>query len=302
MRGVWTALVTPFVSQGPEKGQIDWPAFERIVEGQKAAGIHGIIPCGTTGESPTLSQEEKKALIRKSIELCRGSSTLVVAGTGSNQTEDTVNFSRWASEQGVSGVLVVTPYYNKPSAAGLLAHFTAVAEAVSCPVVLYNVPGRTGTSLSIETIVKLMEHPRIPFLKEATGNVELTSQILDAVEGAGKKIGILSGDDATYLPLLSVGAVGVISVASNLFPAEMVELQKKWDSGDAKGALAIHRRFYPLFRDLFVESNPGPIKAAMAWIGACEETLRPPLVGLTAESRKKLERSLEACGIPRKKK
>ena len=184
----------------------------------------------------------------------------VLAGTGGNSTSETVEFSRWASQHGVDGILVVTPYYNKPSQAGLIEHFLAVAQAVTCEVIcLYNVPGRTGVSLTAESVCTLAEHPRIRSIKEATGNVSFTSEILDCLGRHGRKIDILSGDDATYLPLLSVGAVGVVSVASNLFPRAMVKIQKSVDAGDFASARAVHQSYFPLFRDLFVESNPVPI-------------------------------------------
>ncbi len=294
MRGIWTALVTPF----KENLEIDWEAFRAILEDQKAAKVAGVIPCGTTGESPTLSVDEKKKLIQVTLEVMKGSGVGVVAGTGSNSTPETVELSRWASSQGVDGVLIVTPYYNKPSQAGMEAHFHAVAEAVTCTVVLYNVPGRTGVNLAPETIAKLAKHPRIRALKEATGNVALTSEIRSHLKLAGQKLDILSGDDATFLPLLCVGASGVISVASNLFPRAMVALQEAFEKGDQKKALELHDQYTPLFRDLFVESNPVPIKAALQHTGFCGPTVRPPLAPLGAESRKRLGLALEHGSIP----
>ena len=296
LRGVLTALITPMDGSG----KIDWNAWTVLLADQLAAGVAGIIPCGTTGESPTLSTDEKKRLIESAIQACRGTSTAVVAGTGSNSTAETIALSRWAAEAGADAVLIVTPYYNKPSQAGLEAHFTAVADAVTCPVILYNVPGRTGVSLAGETVARLAAHPRIGHIKEATGNVALTSEILDQCALAGTSIDVLSGDDATWLPLLSAGATGVISVASNLFPRAMVALQKAWDARDPSAALAIHRRFYPLFRDLFVEANPVPVKAALAWAGLGEETVRAPLCALSDSSRARLLDSLRRCGFREK--
>jgi 4-hydroxy-tetrahydrodipicolinate synthase len=293
MRGVFTALITPFETSG----KLDLPAFRKIVRDQIAAGVSGVIPCGTTGESPTLSTDEKKLLISTCLKETSGTPVRVVAGTGGNATEETIALSRWASEAGAAGVLIVTPYYNKPSQAGLSAHFRAVADAVSCEVILYNVPGRTGVSLTAATVAELATHPRLRTIKEATGNVAFTSEILDALAWKERQMDILSGDDATYLPLLSVGAKGVISVASNLFPRAMVALQAAWDSGKPAEARAIHERFFPLFRDLFVESNPGPIKHAMARAGWCGSGLRPPLAPLAEPSARTLEASLEHCGI-----
>jgi 4-hydroxy-tetrahydrodipicolinate synthase len=293
MHGVFTALVTPFNSTN----QLDLVSFKKILEDQKAAGISGVIPCGTTGESPTLSTEEKKTLITTAIQTLKGSGVKVIAGTGSNDTHEAVELSRWASDQGADGVLIVTPYYNKPSQAGLESHFRAVADAVSCEVMLYNVPGRTGVSLAPSTVVKLAAHPKIRSLKEATANVALTSEIIDRFHESAAKMDILSGDDATYLPLLSVGAVGVVSVASNLFPRAMVAIQKATERGDFREAMKIHQRFYPLFRDLFIDSNPVPIKHAMEFVGFCHSRVRAPLAPLSDTHRETLRSSLKRCEI-----
>jgi 4-hydroxy-tetrahydrodipicolinate synthase len=299
IHGVITALVTPF----REDGSLDLNAFERLIADQIEAGVSGVIPCGTTGESPTLRTEEKKTLIAESVRLCKASQTAVIAGTGSNSTSSTVELSQWASQAGVDAILVVTPYYNKPSPAGLLAHFTKVADAVSCPVMLYNVPGRTGVSLPPETAAKLAAHPQIRFLKEATGNVSLTSEFIDQFRVSRHGLDLFSGDDATFLPLLAAGAKGVVSVASNLFPRAMVQIQRLFEAGKNTEAFELHQRFYPLFRDLFIESNPVPIKAALAHVGEGAGTLlssavvRAPLAPLSPESRRKLESSLARCGF-----
>ena len=293
MRGVFTALVSPFNS----RNELDLVAFKKILEDQRDAGVAGVIPCGTTGESPTLNKDEKKKLISTAIETLKGSGVKVLAGTGSNNTADTVEFSRWASDQGVDGILVVTPYYNKPTQAGLEAHFRAVADAVKCDLMLYNVPGRTGINLSPETTVKLASHPRITSLKDAAGNLSITSETLDQLALAGSKMSVFSGDDDLYLPSLAVGGSGVVSVASNLFPRAMVAIQKYFDDGKVKEAAQLHQRFHPLFRDLFIESNPTPIKHAMAFAGFCETYVRAPLAPLSAASREKLEASFRRCGI-----
>ncbi len=293
MRGVWTALITPFTSSN----EIDWPAFEGLLQDQKEAGISGVIPCGTTGETPTLTPTERKHLIERTVRFMKGSKTKVFAGTGTNSTAETIENSRWAAEQGVDGLLLVTPYYNKPTAVGLEAHFRAVADAVPCEIMLYNVPGRSVVSLTAETIASLASHPRIRSIKEATGNVAFTSEILDVVESQGRRLDILGGDDATYLPLLSVGGVGVVSVASNLFPRAMTAIQSAFDQGRVLEAVTLQKKYYPLFRDLFVESNPVPIKAAMHWAGWCEPHARAPLAPLSESGWKKLEASLKRCGI-----
>lgn len=293
MKGVYTALITPFEANG----KIDREAFRRLLRDQRDAGIAGVIPCGTTGESPTLSTEEKKTLIQIALEELQGSQTRVIAGTGGNVTQETAELSAWASQQGVAGVLVVTPYYNKPTPAGLLLHYKTIADSVSCEVILYNVPGRTGVSLTPETIVELAKHPRIRTIKEATGNVAFGSEVLDATRKAGVQLDVLSGDDATYFPLCAVGGVGVVSVASNLFPRAMVTLQKAVDAGDWSHARGLHQKYYPAFRDLFLESNPGPIKWAMKRAGLCDYILRAPLAPLTEASAKRLEATLTGCGL-----
>jgi len=293
MRGVWTALITPFNSSN----ELDLPAFRKILKDQRDAGVAGVVPCGTTGETPALSVAEKKTLIRVTLEEMKGSGVGVMAGTGSNSTAETIEFSKWASDQGVDSILVVTPYYNKPSQAGLEAHFRAVTESVNCDVVLYNVPGRTGVSLNVDTIVRLASLPKIRAIKEATGNVAFTCEIIDQLNVHRETLTVLSGDDATFLPMLSVGAQGVISVSSNLFPRAMVAIQKAAEQGNLTEAMRLHKHFYPLFRDLFVESNPVPIKEAMAHAGFCGNSVRAPLAPLSEASQKKLDASLKQCGV-----
>ena len=293
MQGVWTALITPFLVDG----SIDLASFKRILRDQVDAGVTGVIPCGTTGESPTLSLKEKQTLIETCLQELKGTGVRVIAGTGSNDTRSTIEFSQWADRLGVDGVLVVTPYYNKPSQAGLEAHFSAIASELKCEMVLYNVPGRTGVSLSAETVCRLAQHPKIRTLKEATGNVALSSEILHQIKTQRLSLDILSGDDATYLPLLSIGAHGVISVASNLFPRAMVRIQKLMEKGDIKKASEIHQQYYPLFRDLFIESNPVPIKAAMATAGWCQSHVRLPLAALQKNHFDRLQESLALCKI-----
>jgi 4-hydroxy-tetrahydrodipicolinate synthase len=297
MRGVWTALVTPF----NQNNELDLPAFRKILQDQKAAKVSGVIPCGTTGESPTLSLEERKTLITTAIQELKGSGVQVFAGTGTNNTRESIELSSWAALQGVDGVLIVTPYYNKPSQAGLISHFTQIAEAVNCEVMLYNVPGRTGVSLTTETILNLAKHPKIRTLKEATGNVAFTSEILDTLAQAGLPLDLLSGDDATFLPLLSVGAVGIVSVSSNIIPKAMVELYAAASSGDLQRSSKIHRYYYPLFRDLFIDSNPGPIKYAMEYMGRCSSRMREPLAALSPANLNVVKNTLIRCGIGEKK-
>ncbi len=290
MQGIWTALITPFT----ESNEIDLVSFKKILRDQADAGVAGVIPCGTTGESPTLTHSEKKVLIQTAVEELKGSGVRVVAGTGSNNTAETVEFSQWAEKQRVDGLLIVTPYYNKPSQSGLESHYLAVANSVSCEVIPYNVPGRTGVSLTAETMIRLAQHPRIRTVKEATGNVSFASEILDHAAMTQTSIDVLSGDDATYLALLSIGAVGAISVASNLIPRAMVAIQK---AGPSPKALEIHKNYYPLFRDLFLEANPIGIKQAMADMGWCNANLRLPLTPLSPSNKEKLRATLSRCGI-----
>ncbi len=293
MRGVWTAIISPFMADG----SLDLVSFKKILADQVSAGVTGVIPCGTTGESPSLQVEEKKLLIQTCIHELKGTDIKIAAGTGSNNTEDTIEMSKWASSAGADAVLVVTPYYNKPSQAGLEAHFLAVASAVKCEVILYNVPHRTGVSLTAETISNLAKHPLIRTLKEATGNMGFTSEILHRLSLDHRSMDILSGDDCTHLPLLSIGAVGVVSVVTNLFPRAMVGLQKAFDAGQTEKARTIHQKYYPLLKDLFIESNPVPLKAAMAEIGWCNANVRAPLAPLTADHLKTVKQSLARCEI-----
>jgi len=293
MQGVWTALVTPF----NPKNELDLPAYKRILQDQKKAGVSGVIPCGTTGESPTLSLIEKKKLIQIALEELEGSNVKVVAGTGTNDTETTKEFSKWASDQGVAGVLLVTPYYNKPSQAGLIQHYRSVADQIDCEIILYNVPGRTGVSLTAETVSTLAAHPKIRTLKEATGNIPFASEILDQLAADHRELDLLSGDDATYLALLCIGARGVISVASNLFPRVMVAIFDAVNRNSLEEARLIHRKYSPLFRDLFIESNPVPLKAAMSYAGWCSADVRSPLSALSKGNAEKLRQSLEQCGV-----
>jgi 4-hydroxy-tetrahydrodipicolinate synthase len=290
LRGVWTALVTPFESNSKK---IDWASYRRLLKQQEDAGVRGVIACGTTGESPTLSLEEKKELIQFTLEELNGTKVQVGAGTGSNNTQESVEFSHWASEEGVSAVLVVTPYYNKPTQIGLQKHFEEVADSVHCPVILYNVPGRTGCSLEISTILKLSAHPKIRALKEATGNVAFTSEILAELARNSLDLEILSGDDATFFPLLCVGAHGTISVASHVAPKQMVEIGQAVAQGDLEAGQRIHKSLFPLFRDLFIESNPSPVKFALSEMGICGPTVRSPLVELTEANKIKLKSTIQ---------
>jgi 4-hydroxy-tetrahydrodipicolinate synthase len=283
-RGTFTALVTPF-----RDGGIDTSAFEKLIEAQIAAGVTGIVAVGTTGESPTLSREEREQVIRLAVAIAnkRGQ---VLAGTGSNATHHAVADTKAAEKLGVDGALLVAPYYNKPSQEGLFRHFKTVADATSLPIMLYNIPGRCGVDIAPDTVARLAKECRnIVSIKEASGSVERVSELRARLP---ESFTILSGDDSLTLPFMSVGAVGVVSVASNLFPAEICALVHAYQSGDAKLAENLHRKLFPLFKDLFIEPNPVPVKTALGWRGAMSGESRLPLCEMSEANQARLRKSL----------
>ena len=283
-RGTFTALVTPF-----RDGGIDTSAFEKLIEAQIAAGITGIVAVGTTGESPTLSHEEREQVIRLAVATAnkRGQ---VLAGTGSNATHHAVADTKAAEKLGVDGALLVAPYYNKPSQEGLFRHFKMVADATSLPIMLYNIPGRCGVDIAPDTVARLAKECRnIVSIKEASGSVERVSELRARLP---ESFTILSGDDSLTLPFMSVGAVGVVSVASNLFPAEICALVHAYQSGDVKSAENLHRKLFPLFKDLFIEPNPVPVKTALGWRGAMSGECRLPLCEMSEANQARLRKSL----------
>ena len=283
--GTFTALVTPFRSGG-----IDTSAFEKLIETQIAGGITGIVAIGTTGESPTLSPEEREQLIRLTVATAK-KRCLALAGTGSNSTQHAVADTKAAEKLGVDGALVVAPYYNKPSQEGLFRHFKAIADATSLPILLYNIPGRCGVDIAPDTVVRLAKECRnIASIKEASGSVERVSELRRRLP---ESFTILSGDDSLTLPFMAVGAVGVVSVASNLFPSEVCALVRACESGDLKSAEKFHRRLLPLFKDLFIEPNPVPIKTALGWCGAMSGEVRLPLCEMSESNQARLRKTLE---------
>jgi 4-hydroxy-tetrahydrodipicolinate synthase len=295
MRGLWTALITPFT----QDNKIDIPAFKKILLDQQQAGVTGVVLCGTTGEAPTLSLSEQKQLVHTAQETLSGSSMQIIMGTGTNCTEDSISLSKWASEQKLDGILVVVPYYNRPSQQGLQTHFLKIADAVSCEVILYNVPSRSGTGLTIDTLCRLAQHPQINTLKETSGNISFVNDLLDKLRETQQTLDVLSGDDPLYLPLAALGIVGLISVASNVLPRVLVQLHQALQNGCYVEAQELHTRYYPLFRDLFIESNPAPIKTAMSQMGWCQPYLRLPLAPLLANHQHQLDSSLKKCGLSR---
>ena len=284
-RGTFTALVTPF-----RDGGIDVSAYEKLIETQIAAGITGIVAVGTTGESPTLSPEEREQVIRLAVTSAK-KRCIVLAGTGSNSTHHAMADTKMAEKIGVSGALLVAPYYNKPSQEGLFRHFKTIANATSLPIMLYNIPGRCGVDIGADTVVRLATECRnIVSIKEASGSVERVSELRVRLPEA---FTILSGDDSLTLPFMSVGAVGVVSVASNLFPAEICALVRAFESGDVTQGEKLHCKLFPLFKALFIEPNPVPIKTALNWRGAISGECRLPLCEMTEANQVRLRKTLE---------
>src|SRR3989440_1130053 len=284
-RGTFTALVTPF-----RNGAIDAAAFEKLIESQIAAGITGIVAVGTTGESPTLSSDEREQVIRLAVTIAQ-KRCKVLAGTGSNSTQHAITDTQTAEKIGVDGALLVAPYYNKPSQEGLFRHFKTIANATSLPIMLYNIPGRCGVDIGPDTVVRLAGECRnIVSIKEASGSVERVGELRRRLPDA---FTILSGDDSLTLPFMAVGAVGVVSVASNLFPSEVCVLARACESGDLKSAEKSHRKLLPLFKDLFIEPNPVPVKTALGWRGAMSPEVRLPLVEMSEANQTRLRKTLE---------
>jgi 4-hydroxy-tetrahydrodipicolinate synthase len=285
-RGTFTAVVTPF-----RNGAVDFAALEKLMEAQIAAGITGIVAVGTTGESPTLTHDEKHQVIERAIKIANGRCK-IIAGAGTNSTRDSIEAAKFAEKTGADGALLVAPYYNKPSQEGLFRHFKAIADATKLPVMLYNIPGRCSVDIAPDTVVRLAENCRnIVCIKEASGSVERVGELRRRLP---KEFTILSGDDSLILPFMSVGAAGVVSVASGLYPAEVCSLVRACESGDFKSAEGLHRRMLPVFKDLFIEPNPVPVKTALAWRGAISFEVRLPLCEMTEANQARLRKTLEA--------
>ena len=286
LKGVYTALVTPLAN-----GKVDYEALKSLVEAQIAGKVAGVIPVGTTGESPTLDCEEHLKVIEKVIEYA-GKRCQVIAGTGANCTDEAIKLTAEAKAMGADASLQVTPYYNKPTQEGLYRHFSTVADKVGLPVVLYNVPGRAGVPIAVDTIARLASNPAIVAVKEAGGSVDRVSDILDRCD-----ITVLSGDDSLTLPMMSVGAKGIISVASNIIPAELSEMVELALAGNYIEARKMHAKYYRLFCNLFIESNPIPVKAAMEMLGMGKAEYRLPLCELAPKNAEILRDTLKGCGL-----
>jgi 4-hydroxy-tetrahydrodipicolinate synthase len=287
--GTYTAIATPF-----KNGEVDETALHRLIQLQIKGGVDGIVPVGTTGESPTVDYDEHIRIIERSVKFADGK-VKVLAGTGANSTKEAIYLTQRAEDVGANGSLQVAPYYNKPTQEGLFQHFRAIACATRLPIVLYNIPSRCGVEIAVETVRRLaVECKNIVGIKEAGGSCDRVSQLRAAL---GPRFEILSGDDSLTLPFMAVGAQGVISVASNVIPREVAQMVNAFARGDAQKAGRIHLKFTPLFKDLFLETNPIPVKAALAMMGVIKEEYRLPLVPMSDANRAKLRATMKACGI-----
>lgn len=288
-KGAFTALVTPF-----SNGQIDEDAYRNLIEWQLESGINGVVPCGTTGESATMSHDEHKRVIGICVDQVKGR-VPVLAGAGSNNTAEAVELTRFAKEAGADGALLITPYYNKPTQEGLYQHFKRIAEEVSMPFIVYNVPGRTSVNLLPATVARLKKDiPNVVGIKEATGDLHQVSQVL---EYCGPDFQVLSGDDFTVLPLLAVGGCGVISVVSNILPDKMSGMCRAWFDGDLATARDLHYFLAPFSRMMFLETNPIPAKTSLSLMDRIKLELRLPLVPMSAANAESLRAFLAAKGL-----
>lgn len=292
LAGVFTALVTPF-----KNGKVDEDALKDLIGFQLQGDVDGLVPCGTTGEAPTLSYEEHERVIELTVKYA-GGSVPVIAGTGSNSTKEAIELTEGAKRLGADACLLTTPYYNKPTQEGLYRHYKEIAEAVDIPLVLYNIPGRTGINMAPETIKRVAEIPNIVGIKEASGSLVQVSEIYRLTGG---RFTIFSGDDNIFLPMMSVGAVGVISVISNIMPKELKELYRAFaEEEDIKKARDLHTRLMPLFQGMFIETNPIPVKEALYYMGMIEKEFRLPLCPLSDANSRYLKGLLKEYGLLRR--
>ena len=290
--GTYTAVVTPF-----RKGRIDEQAFQKLIRDQVRGGVDGVVPVGTTGESPSLRFDEHIRVIELAVQAAKGR-VKILAGTGANATTEAINLTKAAEAVGADGSLQVSPYYNKPSQEGLFQHFRKIARATKLPIILYSIPGRCNIAIEVPTVLRLAKAcNNIVGIKEAGGDADRVSQLRAAL---GQRFTILSGDDALTLPFMAVGAEGVISVASNIIPREISKMVNAFVAGKSDAALKLHQKYYSLFKDLFIETNPVPTKAALAMLGKCTEEYRLPLCKMSAANRAQLTKTLKACGVLKK--
>ena len=289
-KGSFTALITPF----DKDGQIDEAKFRELIDFQIENGIEGIVPCGCTGEAATLSHPEQKRLIKITVEAVN-KRVPVMAGTGSNSTDEAIGLTEHAKKAGADGVLIITPYYNKPTPRGQVLHYEKIATKVDIPIILYNVPSRTGVSMKPEVIAELSKIDNITAIKEASGSLEQVSQILSLCD-----IDVLSGDDSLTLPMMALGAKGVVSVAANVVPEEVSSMTKAFLEGNAEKAKELHFKLYPIFKAMFIETNPISVKTAMMFMDMLNGVLRLPLCAMTEENQKKLRSALIKAGLIRR--
>ena len=287
-KGVFVAIVTPF-----KNGKIDEEALRGLIDFQIAGGVDGIVPCGTTGESATLNHEEHDQVIRIAVDACKGKAS-VLAGTGSNSTQEAIQLSRNAKNAGADGLLQITPYYNKPNQEGLYHHFSSIADAVDLPIVLYNVPSRTSVNMVPETVVRLAKIKNIVGTKEASGSLQAISKIID---NCGKDFTVLSGDDPLLWPILAIGGKGVISVTANILPAKVAALCKAAAIGDIAEARSLHYELMDINDSLFIDTNPIPVKAALHLMGKIENELRGPLIELSKNTLERLKKAMACHGL-----
>jgi 4-hydroxy-tetrahydrodipicolinate synthase len=282
--GTFTALVTPF-----RNGEVDVEALEGMVEFQIQHGVSGLVPCGTTGETPAMSEAEDRVVVETVVRITNGR-VPVIAGTGSNSTDMAIKYTKMAQEVGADGSLQVAPYYNKPTQEGLYRHFAAIAESTKLPLVLYNIPGRTGVTISAETMARLAEIPNIVGVKDSTLSMNMIS---DVIRLCGEEFDVLSGDDPMTLPLVALGGRGVISVASNVAPGAVSDMVRAMLEGEWERGRELHYELLPLFRALFVETNPIPVKTAASLLGLCSDEMRLPLVPMEGENLRALQETLD---------
>ena len=290
-KGVYTALITPF----NRDGSVDREALKDLVEFQISEGISGLVPVGTTGESPTVSHDENVDIVRIVVEQAK-KRVPVIAGTGSNCTDEAVGMTRRARDIGADATLQVAPYYNKPSSEGFYRHFTAIADQGGLPVIVYNIPGRTGKNIDNDTMLRLAAHPGIAAVKEASGDL---AQVMDLYRRKPESFDILSGDDNLGLPIIALGGTGIISVASNIIPGQMEKLVKLASDGDFARARELHYQLLPLFKTLFIETNPIPVKYGVSLLGKCREIYRLPMWPMEEEKKRQMKKVLEDLGLIR---
>jgi 4-hydroxy-tetrahydrodipicolinate synthase len=299
LQGVYPALITPF----KKNGEVDEAGFRRNIDFVIKGGVSGIVPCGCTGEAATLSFDEQRHLLEIAVDQANGR-VPVIGGSGSNNTREAVELTRYAKEAGADAAMLITPYYNKPGDAGQLLHYTTIANKVDIPIILYNVPSRTGINMKPSIVAELAKISNIVAIKEASGSPSQTAEIIELTRGNKKQFTVLSGDDSLTIPILSYGGKGVVSVAANVMPKEMSQMVNYYLNGDTKKALDLFYRLAPVLRGMFIETNPIPVKSAANLMGLAAGSLRAPLTDLAPENKKKLESLLKTAGVlkPSKKK